>query len=181
MRARRLITWSAPLGVAAALFASQTIAMAYPAPAASGKVTNGCATVAQGASCTFTFQFFDSGGNAINGLLASLGLDAVSGCSVTPATATTANGGTVSGTLSCAADSGTGSEIVIAQSGNVTVQAAVQIVAASQGQNGSTLPFTSPNPPGPNPWLIAGLALAAIALASGGVYLTRSRRSRSTV
>src|SRR5215471_19290381 len=129
MHVRRLVPLMAPLGVVgAAVIASQTVAMAYPPPAASGKSVSGCATVAQGGSCTYTFQFFDSSGNPIDGLLATLGLDAVPGCSVSPASATTSGGGNVAGTLSCASDSGTGSEIVVATSGNVTVNADVQIV-----------------------------------------------------
>lgn len=179
MHVRRFIPLMAPLGIAgAAVIASQTAALAYPPPPASAKLVNGCATVAQGGSCTYTFQFFDSSGSVIDGLLATLGLDAVPGCSVSPASATTSSGGEVSGTLSCASDSGTGSEIVVATSGNVTATAAVEIVAgSSQTGGGSTLPFTGTVPPGPNVGLIAGVVAAALLITGGGVYLIRSRKT----
>lgn len=179
MRVRRLIPLMAPLGaVGVAVIAGQSVASAYPAPPASGTVVSGCSTLAQGASCTYTFQFVDSTGNPIDGLLASIGLDAVSGCAVTPSSATTSGGGNVSATLTCAGNSGTGSEAVIAQSGSVSVTAAVQIVAANANQGGGgTLPFTGTNPPGPNLVLIAGATAAAVILAGGGAYLIRSRRA----
>lgn len=177
MRMRRLIPLMAPVVVTGAIVvATQTVALAYPTPPSSGKLTNGCATVAQGGSCTFTFQFFDSSGSPLDGLLATLGLDAVSGCSVSPGSTTTSSGGFASATLSCASDSGTGSEIVVATSGDVTVTANVEIVAGAT-QNGSTLPFTGTKPPGPNPLLITGAVLAAAIVAGGGLYLSRSRRA----
>lgn len=177
MHVRRLIPLMVPLGVVgAAVIATETAALAYPAPPASAKSISGCATVAQGGSCTYTFQFLDSSGNPIDGLLATLGLDAVPGCAVTPASATTSNGGNVSGTLSCASNSGTGSEIVVVTSGNVTATANVQIVAGSNQGGGGTLPDTSTTRPGPNVGLIAGASLAAGVLAGGGIFLIRSRR-----
>ena len=180
MLVRRLIPLMVPLGaVGIATIATQSIAFAYPAPPASGTLVSGCSTLAQGASCTYTFQFVDSGGNAISGLLAAIGLDAVSGCTVTPTSATTDGSGDVSATLSCASNSGTGSEAVLAQSGSVTLTAAVQIVAASTNQGGGTLPFTSANRPAPNPVLIASVIAAAVILAGGGAYLVRSRRAAS--
>lgn len=178
MHVRRLIPLMAPLGVAgAAVIATQTAALAYPAPAASAKNVSGCATVAQGGSCTYTFQFYDASGNPIDGLLAALGLDAVPGCAVSPASGTTSGGGNVSGTLSCASNSGTGSEQVIATSGNVSATADVEIVAgSSQGGGGGTLPFTGTTPPGPNVGLIVGAAVAGVVVAGGGTFLIRNRR-----
>lgn len=177
MHGRRLISLMVPLGVVGTvIIATQTAALAYPAPPASAKNVSGCATVAQGGSCTYTFQFYDASGNPIDGLLAALGLDAVPGCSVSPASATTSSGGTVSGTLSCASNSGTGSEQVIATSGNVSATADVQIVAGSSQGGGGTLPFTGTAPSGPNVGLIVGAALAAVVIAGGGTYLVRTRR-----
>lgn len=178
MHVRRFIPLMAPLGVVgAAVIASQTVALAYPTPPSSAKLVSGCATVAQGGSCTYTFQFFDSSGSPLDGLLATLGLDAVPGCAVTPTSATTSGGGNVSGTLSCASDSGTGSEQVIATVDNVTATADVQIVAgSSQGGGGSTLPFTGTTPPGPNVVLIGGAVAAALLITGGGVFLVRGRK-----
>lgn len=182
MSVRRLIPLLAPLGVAGAVvIATQTTALAYPPPASSGKSVSGCASVAQGASCTFVFQFFDSTGSPLDGVLAALGLDAVPGCSVTPSNATTANGGTVSATLTCDPNSGTGSEIVVATSGSVTVDADVQIVAASSNNNGSTLPDTSTaGPSGPNAGLVAGLGAAILVIAAGAATLIVRRTTPST-
>lgn len=182
MHVRRLIPLMAPLGVVGAtIIATQTVALAYPTPPSSGKLVSGCATVAQGGSCTYTFQFVDSSGSPLQGLLATLGLDAVPGCAVTPSNATTGGSGTVSGTLSCASNSGTGSEIVVATSGDVTLTADVQIVAGStqtsQNGGGPTLPFTGTAPPGPNPLLIGGVTFAALLVVAGGAYLIRSRRA----
>ncbi len=181
MSVRRLIPLLAPLGVAGAVvIATQSTAFAYPSPASSGKSVSGCTTVAQGASCTFVFQFFDSTGSPLDGVLAALGLDAVAGCSVTPSNATTANGGTVSATLTCAPTSGTGSEIVVATSGSVTVDAAVQIVASSNN-NGSSLPNTSTaGPSGPNAGLVGGLGGAILVIAAGAAVLIVRRTTPTT-
>jgi hypothetical protein len=180
MHVRRLIPLMAPLGVVgAAVIATQSVAFAYPTPPASGTVVSGCSTLAQGASCNYVFQFVDSSGNPIQGLLAAIGLDAVPGCAVSPSSATSTGNGEVTGTLSCASNSGTGSEQVIATSGDVTLTANVQIVAGSQGtsnNNGTTLPDTS-TAPGPNVPLIGGLTAAAALLLGGGVYLIRGRKA----
>jgi hypothetical protein len=100
---------------------------------------------------------------------------------VTPSSATTANGGTVSATLTCAPTSGTGSEIVVATSGSVTVDANVQIVAASSNNNGTTLPDTSTaGPSGPNAGLVGGLGGAILVIAAGAAALIVRRTTPST-
>ena len=177
MRARRLIGWTAPLGVAAAFVASQTIAMAYPAPPATAQVSSGCANVTAGANCTYTFEFMDSTGAGVDGLVVSFSLDPVSGCSLSPTSATTSGGGFASTALTCASNA-SGSGSVVATSSTVTASAAVNINPANAG-GGGTLPFTSTNPPGPNGWLIAGLTLAAAIIVAGASYLTGGRRRRT--
>ena len=173
MRARRLIGWTAPLGVGAALLASHTTAMAYPAPPASAQLTSGCANVTQGANCRYVFQFFDSSGAGTDGLAVSFALDPVAGCSLSPTSATTSGGGFASTTMTCASNA-SGSGSVVASSSSVSATAAVNINPANAG-GGGTLPFTSPNPPGPNPLLITGVVLAALVLVTGGAYLIRRR------
>ena len=178
MRARRLIGLTAPLGVAAAFVASQTIAFAYPSPPATAKSTAGCANVTQGANCTYTFEFMDSGGAGVDGLVVSFSLDPISGCSVSPTSATTSGGGFASTALSCASNA-SGSGSVVATNSTVSATAAVNINPANAG-GGGTLPFTSANPPGPSGWLIAGLTLAAAIIVAGASYLTLNRRRRTT-
>lgn len=172
MRARRLIGWTAPLGVGAALLASQTIAMAYPPPPASAQLTSGCANVTQGANCGYVFQFFDSTGAGTDGLTVSFALDPVAGCSLSPTNATTSGGGFASTTMTCASNA-SGSGSVVATSSSVSASAAVNINPANAG--GGSLPFTSTNPPGPNALLIAGVIAAALVLVTGGAYLIRRR------
>lgn len=180
MSVRRLIPLLTSLGVAGAVvIATQATALAYPPPASSGKSVSGCQSLAQGASCTFVFQFFDSTGNPISGLLATLGLDAVPGCAVSPSSSTTGNNGMVSTTLTCAPNSGTGSEIVLATSGKVTVSADVEIVASSSN-NGSSLPNTSKaGPGGPNAGLVAGIGAAILMIAAGAALLIARRMTPS--
>ena len=173
MRARRLIAWTVPLGVAAAFVASQTIARAYPAPPATATETSGCANVTQGANCTYTFEFMDSTGAGVDGLTVSFSLDPLSGCSLSPASADTSGGGFASTALSCSS-SASGSGLVIATNSTVSASAAVNVNPANAG-GGGTLPFTSTNPPGPNPWLIVGLTVAALVVVTGGAYLIRRR------
>ena len=177
MRARRLIGLTAPLGVAAAFVASQTIALAYPLPPATAKSTAGCANVTQGASCTYTFEFLDSTGAGVDGLVVSFTLDPISGCSLSPTSATTSGGGFASTVLSCASNA-SGSGSVVATNSTVSATAAVNINPANAG-GGGTLPFTSTNAPGPNGWLIAGLTLAAAIIVAGASYLTLNRRRRT--
>ena len=177
MRARRLIAWTAPLGVAASLVSSHTIAAAYPAPPATAQLSSGCANVLQGAHCTYVFQFLASTGAGIDGLPVSFALDPVSGCSLSPTSTTTSGGGFASTALTCASNA-SGSGSVVATNSTVTATAAVNINPANAG-GGGTLPFTSANPPGPNGWLIAGLTLAAAIIVAGASYLTVGRRRRS--
>ena len=177
MRARRLIGWTAPLAVAAALLASQTIAMAYPAPPASAQLSSGCANVIQGANCSYVFQFLDSTGAGVDGLLVSFALDPVANCSLSPPSATTSGGGFASTTLTCAGNA-SGSGSVVASNSTVTATAAVNVNLANAG-GGGTLPFTSTNAPGPNGWLIAGLSLAAVIVVGGASYLTLNRKRRT--
>ena len=179
MRARRFIGLTAPLGVAAVFVASQTIAFAYPSPPATAKVTSGCATVTQGASCNYTFQFTDSGGTGVDGQSVTFAVGGVSGCTVSPTSGTTAGGGFVTTALSCASNSGTGDGTITATGGSVSVQAAFTVNPANAGGGGGTLPFTSSNPPGPSGWLIAGLTLAGAILLAGASYLTLNRRRRT--
>ena len=178
MRARRLIGLTAPLGVAAVFVASQTIAFAYPSPPATAKSTAGCANVTQGANCTYTFEFMDSTGAGVDGLTVTFSLDPITGCSVSPTSATTSGGGFASTALSCASNA-SGSGSVIATNSTVSASAAVNINPANAGGGGGNLPFTSTNPPGPNGWLIAGLVLAAAIIAAGASYLTVGRRRRT--
>lgn len=177
MRARRLIGLTAPLGVAAVFVASQTIAFAYPSPPATAKSTAGCANVTQGANCTYTFEFMDSTGAGVDGLTVTFSLDPITGCTVSPTSATTSGGGFASTALSCASNA-SGSGSVVATNSTVSASAAVNINPANAG-GGGTLPFTSTNPPGPNGWLIAGLVLAAAIIAAGASYLTVGRRRRT--
>lgn len=179
MRARPFIGLAAPLGVAALIVASQTIAMAYPAPPATAQVTAGCSNVTQGANCGYVFQFLDSTGAGIDGLSVSFALDPVSNCSLSASSATTSGGGFASTALNCASNA-SGSGSVVASSGSVSASAAVNINPANAG-GGGTLPFTSTNPPGPNGWLIAGLTLAAAIIVAGASYLTLNRRRRTAV
>lgn len=179
MRARRLVGWTAPLGVAAAFLASQSIAFAYPSPPATAKVTSGCSTVNQGASCNFTFQFSDASGTGVDGQSVTFSVSGVSGCPVSPTSGTTAGGGFVSTALSCSSNSGTGNGTLTATGGSVSVQAAFTVNPANAGGGGGTLPFTSTNPPGPNGWLIAGLTLAGAIILAGASYLTVNRRRRT--
>ena len=176
MRARRLIGLTAPLGVAAAFVASQTIAMAYPVPPATAKSTAGCTNVTAGANCTFTFDYMDSTGAGVDGLAVSFTLDPITGCSLSPTSATTSGGGFASTALTCSSNA-SGSGAVVATSSTVTASAAVNINPANAGGGG--LPFTSTNPPGPNGWLIAGLTLAAAIILAGASYLTVGRRRRT--
>lgn len=173
MRARRLIVWTAPLGVAASLVSSHTIAMAYPAPPATAQLSSGCANVLQGANCTYVFQFLDSTGAGVDGLPVSFVLDPVSNCSLSPANATTSGGGFASTSLTCASNA-SGSGSVVANNSTVTASAAVNVNPANAG-GGGTLPFTSTNPPGPNPLLIAGVTVAALVIVTGSAYLIRRR------
>ena len=177
MRARRLIAWTVPLGVAAAFVASHTVARAYPAPPATAKLTSGCSNVTQGANCGYVFQFFDSTGAGEDGLSVTFTLDPVSNCSLSPTSATTSGGGFASTTLNCASNA-SGSGSVVASDGTVSATAAVNVNPANAG-GGGTLPFTSTNPPGPNGWLIAGLTLAAAIIVAGASYLTLNRRRRT--
>ena len=179
MRSRRLISWSAPLGIAAALLASQTIAMAYPAPPANAVLTSGCASVTTGANCTYTFEFTDSTGAGVDGLSVNFVLDLVPGCTISPTSGTTSGGGFASTTLTCASNAGTGTDTLTASSGSVSASATININPANAGGGGGNLPFTSTNPPGPNGWLIAGLVLAAAIIAAGASYLTVGRRRRT--
>ena len=177
MHIRKLFSWSASLGAAVAAFAAiPSIALAYPLPPATGQLTSGCTTVADGASCTFTFRFLDSTGAGDDGLTVVFGVHTVPGCTtVNPTSATTAGGGFVSTTLSCSASAGTGSETITATAGSVVASATIGITAANQTAS-TSLPNTGPLSPGPNPWLIGVVALAALALAGGGAYLTLGRR-----
>lgn len=178
MHALRVLGWSVPLGVAAVFVASQTSAFAYPTPPATAASTAGCANVTAGGNCTYTFEFMDSTGAGIDGLTVSFSLDPVSGCSLSPTSATTSGGGFASTSLSCSSDA-SGSGSVVATSSTVSASAAVNINPANAG-GGGTLPFTSTNPPGPNGWLIAGLTLAAAIIVAGAGYLTVGRRRRTT-
>jgi hypothetical protein len=166
---------AAPLGIGLATFvASQTIAFAYPTPPASGTLSSGCSSVADGSSCKYTFQFLDSTGAGDDGVTVAFAVHTVAGCGISPTAATTSGGGFASTTLSCASNAGTGTETITATAGSVTASVVVAITAgASSGS--VTLPATTPLP-SPNPWLVAGIVVAAAALASGGAYLTRSRR-----
>ena len=179
MRARRLIGWTAPLGVVAAFVASQTVAMAYPAPPSTAKVTSGCSDVTQSANCGYVFQFLNSSGTGVDGLTVSFVLDPVSGCSLSPTSAATSGGGFVSTTLTCASNA-SGSGSVVASNSTVSASAAVSISPANAGGGGGSLPFTSTNPPGPSGWLIAALSLAAVIVVGGASYLTVNRRRRTT-
>ena len=180
MRARSLIGLIAPLGVAAAFVASQTIAMAYPAPPANAKNTSGCASVTQGANCTYTFQFTDSSGTGVDGLTVTFALDGVPGCTISPTTATTSGGGFASTTLTCASNAGSGTDTLTASNAGVSASVTININPANAG-GGGTLPFTSTNAPGPNGWLIAGLSIAAVVVVGGAGYLTLGRKRGSTV
>lgn len=172
MHIARLFSGVGSLGVAVAAFvAIPSIAFAYPQPPATGQVTSGCASLADGASCTFTFQFLDSTGAGDDGLTVGFGVHTVPGCTtVNPTSATTAGGGFVSTTLSCAASAGTGSETITATAGSVVASATIGITAGAT-QSSSTLPNTGALAPGPNPWLIGIVALAALAFAVCAAYL----------
>ena len=178
MRARRLMYWTAPLGVAAAFAASQTIAMAYPSPPATATLQTGCGTVTQGNNCSYSFKFMDSTGAGVDGLTVTFVLDPVSGCSLSPTSATTSGGGFAASALICGSNA-SGSGSIVASSGSVSASAAVSINPANAG-GGGQLPFTSSNAPGPSAWLIAGLSLAAVIVVGGASYLTLNRRRRTT-
>jgi hypothetical protein len=174
---RRLLGLSAPLGVAAVLVASQTIAMAYPPPPAAAKLATGCTNVNTGASCTYSFDFTDSTGAGDDGLTVTFALDEVPGCTISPTSGTTSGGGFASTTFTCASNAGTGTDVLTATSGGVSASATININPANAG-GGGQLPFTGTNPPGPNGWLIAGLTLAAAIIVAGASYLTLNRRRR---
>lgn len=173
MRMRRLIPWTAPIGVAAAaLVLTHAVAFAYPPPPASAQLTSGCSSVTVGSSCAYQFKFFDSGGNPDPGLAVSIVGHTVAGCTLNPTSGTTDSTGSVSTTFSCPSGSGTGTETITATSGTVSASVTVSVAAAST----TTLPNTSTNPPGPSTWIFVGIALAVMTLAAGGGYLIRSSR-----
>jgi hypothetical protein len=160
------------VGAAALGILTASVALAYPAPAASGSLVSGCSSVNEGSSCVYTDQFLTAGGGAVSGATATFVVGGVLGISVNPTSATTNSSGQASTTLSTASSCGTGT--ITASVTGVTVTTSVNVPCSAVT---TSLPATATAPPGPAAWLYAIFGIAAIVVVAGAVALRRTRQS----
>ena len=181
--ARRLIPLMLAIGLASVAFvAAEGAAFAYPAPKGTATVVTGCATLAPGNSCQITYHFADAQGQPATGLPVSFTAKGVRGCTVTPTSGTTDGSGNVATTLSCSANSRTGTETVTAKSGKVSANA-VTTVAKPAVPTAMKVPSGSASAASTSPdvFLITVLAAAAAALTLlTGAFLLRRRGSSAS-
>lgn len=160
------------VGAAALGILTASVALAYPAPAASGSLVSGCSSVNEGSSCVYTDQFLTAGGGAVSGATATFVVGGVLGITVNPTSATTNSSGQASTTLSTASSCGTGT--ITASVTGVTVTTSVTVPCSAVT---TSLPATATAPPGPAAWLYAIFGIAAIVVVAGAVALRRTRQS----
>lgn len=160
------------VGAAALGILTASVALAYPAPAASGSLVSGCSSVNEGSSCVYTDQFLTASGGAVSGATATFVVGGVLGISVNPTSATTNSSGQASTTLSTASSCGTGT--ITASVTGVTVTTSVNVPCSAVT---TSLPATATAPPGPAAWLYAIFGIAAIVVVAGAVALRRTRQS----
>lgn len=160
------------VGAAALGILTASVALAYPAPAASGSLVSGCSSVNEGSSCVYTDQFLTAGGGAVSGATATFVVGGVLGITVNPTSATTNSSGQASTTLSTASSCGTGT--ITASVTGVTVTTSVNVPCSAVT---TSLPATATAPPGPAAWLYAIFGIAAIVVVAGAVALRRTRQS----
>lgn len=160
------------VGAAALGILTASVALAYPAPAASGSLVSGCSSVNESSSCVYTYQFLTASGGAVSGATTTFVVSGVLGASVNPTSATTNSSGQASTTLSTATACGTGT--ITASVTGVTVTTSVTVTCAATT---ATLPATGTAPPGPAAWLYAIFGMAALVVIAGAVTLRRTRQS----
>jgi hypothetical protein len=161
------------VGAAALGILTASVALAYPAPAASGSLVSGCSSVNEGSSCVYTDQFLTASGGAVSGATATFVVGGVLGISVNPTSATTNSSGQASTTLSTAT-SACGTATITASVTGVTVTTSVTVPCSAVT---TSLPATATAPPGPAAWLYAIFGIAAIVVVAGAVALRRTRQS----